>query len=93
MSKQSKYVEGMKNLQAAANNVNFWEEWISSTFHQLLKCSSNSSLILPEKVTIPELVHLILKHQSQHFIYNGSPDIHLCMNPLINDSVLSISTL
>lgn len=51
----------MKNLQAAANNVNFWEEWISSTFHQLLKCSSNSSLILPEKVTIPELVHLILE--------------------------------
>ena len=61
MSKQSRYVEGMKTLQAAANNVNFWEEWISSTFHRLLKCSSDSSPILSEKVTIPELVHLILE--------------------------------
>ena len=61
MSKQSRYVEGMKTLQAAANNVNFWEEWISSTFHHLQKCSSNSSPILSEKVTIPELVHLILE--------------------------------
>ena len=61
MSKQSRYVEGMKTLQAAANNVNFWEEWIGSTFHRLLKCSSDSSPILSEKVTIPELVHLILE--------------------------------
>ena len=49
----------MGNLQAAAGNLHFWEKWISSTFHHLLKCTSNSILILP--VNIPELLQLILE--------------------------------
>ena len=61
MNKQSRYVEGMRNLQAAAGNINFWEKWISSTFHHLLKYTSNSTPILPEKVNIPELLQLILE--------------------------------
>ena len=32
MNKQSRYVEGMRNLQAAAGNLHFWEEWMSSTY-------------------------------------------------------------
>ena len=59
MNKQSRYVEGMRNLQAAAGNLHFWEKWISSTFHHLLKCTSNSTPILP--VNIPELLQLILE--------------------------------
>ena len=59
MNKQIRYVEGMRNLQAAAGNLHFWEKWISSTFHHLLKCTSNSTLILP--VNIPELLQLILE--------------------------------
>ena len=61
MNKQSRYVEGMRNLQAAAGNINFWEKWISSTFHHLLKYTSNSTPILPKKVNIPELLQLILE--------------------------------
>ena len=61
MHKQSRYVEGMRNLQAAAGNLHFWEEWISSTFHHLLKCTSDSALIFPEKVDIPEFLHLTLE--------------------------------
>ena len=56
MNKQSRYVEGMRNLQAAAGNLHFWEEWMSSTFHHLLKCTSNSIPILSGKVNIPELL-------------------------------------
>ena len=61
MNKQSKYVEGMRNLQAAAGNLHFWEEQISSFFHHLLRCTSDSALILPEKVDIPEFLHLTLE--------------------------------
>ena len=61
VNKQSRYVEGMRNLQAAAGNLHFWEEWISSTFHHLLKCASSSPLILPEKVDISGLLHLTLE--------------------------------
>ena len=61
MNKQSRYVEGMRNLQAAADNLHFWEEWMSSTFHHLLRCTSDSALILPEKVDIPEFLHLTLE--------------------------------
>ena len=35
MKKQSRYVEGMRNLQAAAGNLHFWEEWMSSTYHHI----------------------------------------------------------
>ena len=61
MNKRSKYVEGMRNLQAAAGNLHFWEEWISSTFHHLMKCTSDSASILPKKVDIPEVLHLMLE--------------------------------
>ena len=33
--KQSRYVEGMRNLQAVSSNLHFWEEWMSSTYHHL----------------------------------------------------------
>ena len=61
MNKQSRYVEGMRNLQAAAGNLHFWEEWISSIFHHLLKCTSNSTPILSVKVDIPGLLHITLE--------------------------------
>ena len=61
MNKQSRYVEAMRNLQAAAGNLHFWEEWISSTFHHLLKCTSDSTPILSEKVDIPGLLHITLE--------------------------------
>ena len=61
MNKQSRYVEGMRNLQAVAGNLHFWEEWMSSTYHHLLKCTSDSALILLEKVDIPGLLHITLE--------------------------------
>ena len=61
MHKQSRYVEGMRNLQAAAANLHFWEEWVNSTFHQLLKCTSNSVSTLPGKVDIPGSLHVTLE--------------------------------
>ena len=61
MNKQSRYVEGTRNLQAAGGNLNCWEEWISSTFHHLLKCASNTALILPEKVDVSVLLHATLE--------------------------------
>ena len=61
MNKQSRYVEGMRNLQAAAGNLHFWEKWISSTFHHLQNCTSDNTLILPEKVDIPGFLHLTLE--------------------------------
>ena len=61
MNKQSRYVEGMRNLQAAAGNLHFWEEWMSITYNHLLKCTSNSTPILAEKVDIPGLLHITLE--------------------------------
>ena len=34
---------------------------MSSTFHHLLKCTSDGGLILPENVDIPEFLHLTLE--------------------------------
>ena len=61
MNKQSRYVEGMRNLQAAAGNLHFWEKWMSSTYHHIDKCASGSIPILPEKVDIPGLLQLTLE--------------------------------
>ena len=61
MNKQSKYVEGMRNLQAAAGNLHFWEEWMSSIYRHIEKCASVSVPILPEKVDIPGLLHITLE--------------------------------
>ena len=61
MHKQSRYVEGMRNLQAAAGNLHFWEEWVNNTFHQLLKCTSNSVSTLPGKVDILGSLHVTLE--------------------------------
>ena len=60
MNKQSRYVEGMRNLQAAASNIHFWEEWISSTYCHIEKCTSDGASILPEKVDISGLLHITL---------------------------------
>ena len=61
MNKQSRYVEGMGNLQAAAGNLHFWEEWMSSTYHHIHKCATWSVPILPKKVDIPGLLQLTLE--------------------------------
>ena len=61
MNKQSRYVEGMKNLQAAAGNLHLWEEWLSSTLFNLLRCTLNGVSILPENVDVPGLLHIILE--------------------------------
>ena len=61
MNKQSRYVEGMRNFQAAAGNLHFWEEWINNTYFHVEKCASNSALILPEKVDISGLLHVTLE--------------------------------
>ena len=61
MNKQSRYVEGMKNLQAAADNLHLWEEWLSSTLFNLLRCTLNGVSILPENVDVPGLLHIILE--------------------------------
>ena len=61
MNKQSRYVEGMRNLQAAAGNLHFWEEWMSRTYHHIHKCASGSVPILPKKVNIPGLLQLTLE--------------------------------
>ena len=61
INKQSRYVEGMRNLQAAAGNLHFWEEWMSSIYHHICKCASGSVPILTEKVDIPELLHITLE--------------------------------
>ena len=61
VNKQSRYVEGMRNLQAAAGNLHFWEEWMSSTYHHVDKCVSKNVPILPEKVDISELLHITLE--------------------------------
>ena len=60
MNKQSRYVEGMRNLQAASSNLHLWEEWMSSTLFQLLRCTLNGVSILPEKVDVPGLLHIII---------------------------------
>ena len=61
VDKQSRYVEGMRNLQAAAGNLHFWEEWTSSAYRHIDKCVSKSVPILPEKVDISELLHITLE--------------------------------
>ena len=61
MNKQSRYVEGMRNLQAAAGHLHFWEEWINNIYFHIEKCASNSALILPEKVDISGLLHVTLE--------------------------------
>ena len=61
MNKQSRYVEGMRNLQAAAGNLHFWEEWMSRTYHHIHKCATLSVPILPKKVDIPRLLQLTLE--------------------------------
>ena len=61
MNKQSRYVEGMRNLQAAAGNLHFWEEWMSNIYHHIEKCATWSVPILPKKVDIPELLQLTLE--------------------------------
>ena len=61
MNKQSRYVEGMRKLQAAAGNLHLWKEWMSSTLFQLLRCTLNGVSILPEKVDVPGLLHVILE--------------------------------
>ena len=61
MNKQSRYVEGMRNLQAAADNLHFWEEWMCSIYRHIDKCGSGSVPILLEKVDIPELLHITLE--------------------------------
>ena len=61
VNKQSRYVEGMKNLQAAAGNLHLWEEWLSSTRFNLLRCTLNGVSILPENVDVPGLLHIILE--------------------------------
>ena len=61
MNKQSRYVEGMRNLQAAAGNLHFWEKWISSIYHHIEKCASSSVPILPKKVDISGLLQLTLE--------------------------------
>ena len=61
MHKQSRYVEGMRNLQAASSNLHFWEEWVSNTYRHIHKCASKSVPILPEKVDIPGLLHLTIE--------------------------------
>ena len=61
MNKQNKYVEGMRNLQAAAGNIHFWEEWMSSAYQHIEKCASNSIPIQLEKVDIPGLLHTTLE--------------------------------
>ena len=47
MNQQSRYVEGMRNLQAASSNLHLWEVWMSSTLFQLLRCTLNGVSILP----------------------------------------------
>ena len=61
MHKQRRYVEGMRNLQAAAGNLHFWEEWMSNTYRHVHKCASKSVPILPEKVDISGLLHLTIE--------------------------------
>ena len=61
MNKQSRYVEGMKNLQAAADNLHLWEEWLSSILFNLLRCTLKGVSILPENVDVPGLLHIILE--------------------------------
>ena len=60
MSKQRKYVESMRNLQAATSNVHFWEEWLSIVFHHLLSCTSKGASSMPLRLGVTELLHLIL---------------------------------
>ena len=61
VDKQSRYVEGMRNLQAAAGNLHFWEEWTSSVYRHVDKCVSKTVPILPEKVDMSELLHITLE--------------------------------
>jgi len=61
VNKQSRYVEGMRNLQVAAGNLHFWEEWMSSTYRHVEKCVSKSVPILPEKVDMSGLLHITLE--------------------------------
>ena len=58
MSKQSRYVQSMRNLQTATSDAHFWEEQRSKDVHGLLSCTSKSASSLPWKVG--ELLQLIL---------------------------------
>ena len=58
MSKQSRYVESMRNLQTATSDARFWEELRSKDVHRLLSCTSKSASSLPWKVG--ELLQIIL---------------------------------